>query len=43
MLEQMVERNEPLYPVVLSDFSMPELDGPQVTKRIRSIYKKAGV
>ena len=32
LLQQMIARNEPLFKVILVDFSMPDLDGPETSK-----------
>jgi len=32
LLQQMIAINEPLFKVILVDFSMPDLDGPETSK-----------
>ena len=41
-MNELVAEKKPLFRVVVTDFSMPELDGPQTAKIIRQIYSDAG-
>lgn len=39
----MIEARKPIYPVILLDFSMPELDGPSTAMKIRKLCTDANV
>ena len=39
----LIEQDRALYKVILCDFSMPELDGPQTAYQIREICVEAGM
>ena len=42
-IHQLVKNGQPLYKVILCDFSMPQLDGPQTAIQIHKICKGADI
>mmetsp|Transcript_10448 Transcript_10448/g.12933 ORF Transcript_10448/g.12933 Transcript_10448/m.12933 type:complete len:124 (-) Transcript_10448:19-390(-) len=41
LLVSLVQRNKPLFSVILCDYSMPEMDGVTTAKKIRELYSVA--
>ena len=42
-IRQLIEQERALYKIILCDFSMPELDGPQTAYQIRAMCQSAGL
>ena len=42
-IQQLIKNGQPIYKMILCDFSMPELDGPQTSMQIHEICKNAGI
>ena len=43
LLSKRIESKDPLYKLILLDYSMPEKDGPQTASDIRSLCEEKGV
>ena len=42
LLHELIKQDKPLFDVILTDFSMPGMSGPDTAIRIRAIYEEVG-
>ena len=42
-VKEMIEDETPMYKIMILDYSMPEMDGPQVAIKVREILSNAGI